>query len=70
MKIRDVTPSSFTCDGGSCPIVYETDKGTYLIIGNKVDSPEKLLLGKIGLDETIIEVPAGLIRGVAIRKQE
>jgi hypothetical protein len=64
MKIKDVTPLAFSCIEGACHGVYETDRGTYLIIGNKVNSPDNLLSGRIGLDETVIEVPFDLIRGI------
>ena len=64
MKIKDVTPLPFSCTEGLCPAVYETDRGSYLIIGNKVNSPDNLLSGRIGLDETVIEVPVDLIRGI------
>ena len=64
MKIRYITPLSFSCESGGCPAIFETDKETYLIIGNKVESPEKLLPGKIGPDETVVEIPADLIRAI------
>lgn len=64
MKIKDVTPVSFSCKGASCPAIYETDSGTYLIIGKKVESSEAILPGKIGQNETMVEVPVDLIRGV------
>ena len=68
MKIKDVTPSRFSCAGGACPAVYETDKGTYLIVGNKVANSDNLLSGKIGPNETIIEVPVELIRQANLKK--
>ena len=64
MKVKDVTPKRFSCTCGACPAVFETDRGTYLVIGKKVDSPDDCLSGKIGLDETIIEVPSDLIKGI------
>ena len=70
MKIKDVTPPSFSCVEGRCPSVYETDHGTYLVIGNKVRSPENLLPGKIGLNETAIEVPVNLIQGVTLKEDQ
>ncbi len=64
MKLKDITPKSFSCEAGGCPAIFETDRGTYLIIGTKVDSVDSLLSGRIGPNETAIEVPAGLIRGI------
>ena len=66
MKIKDVTPLAFSCTEGACPGVYETDRGTYLIIGKKVDFNENILPGKIGLGETVIEVPVNLIQGIIL----
>ena len=68
MKIRDVTPQCFSCTEGHCPAVYETDRGTYLIIGSKVVLPDNLLPGKIGTDETIVEVPVELIQQATLNK--
>ena len=70
MKVIDVTPLPFSCRGGGCPAVYETDRGSYLIIGRKVDFPENLLPGKIGPDETIIEIPANLVQGIAMVEEQ
>ncbi len=68
MKMKDVTPLAFSCWCGGCPVIYETDRGTFLIIGSKVESPEKSgLLDKIGQNEEIIEVPAGLIREITTK---
>jgi len=66
MKIRDITPTSFSCFGGGCPAIYETDRGTCLIIGSKAEFSENLLHGKIGRDETVIEVPVNLIQGIIL----
>jgi len=67
MKVKEVTPKAFSCLAGGCPAVFETDKGTYLIIGAKVDSADRLLSVRIGPNEMIIEVQAGLLRGIAIK---
>ena len=68
MKIRDVTPQRFSCTEGHCPAVYATEKGTYLIVGSRVDSAENPLSSKVGLGETIIEVPVELIRQTTLNK--
>lgn len=62
MKVKEVTPKKVACLAGGCPAAFETDRGTYLIIGTKVDSSEDLLQGNIGTGEAVIEVPADLIR--------
>lgn len=69
MKLKDVTPLKFVCHGGFCPSIFETDKGTYLIVGTGVDSPETVLPGKIGSEETVVEVPADLLRSLSIKPQ-
>lgn len=46
------------CENGGCPKVFRTDKGTFLVQGATVDSmptPEH---------ETVIEVPAEILRGL------
>ena len=70
MKIRDVTPLCFSCSDGACPAVFKTDKGTYFIIGSRVDSHENLLPGKVRSNETVIEVPVNLIRGITLKEDE
>ena len=64
MKIKDITPQTFICVAGCCPSVFETDREIYLIVGHKVEYAERFLPGKIGPDETAIEVPVGLIREI------
>ena len=67
MKIKEVTPKKFACIAGGCPAVFETDRGTYLIIGDRVESSEDVLPGRVGPEETVIEVPVGLIRGMVTK---
>jgi hypothetical protein len=49
------------CDGGGCPAVYETSRGTYVIIGRRLSVGEKegLPMGSI---EDALEVPRELLR--------
>lgn len=49
-------------------MVFDTDRGICLIIGSRVDSAESLLSGRIGPSETVIEVPAEIIRLVEQRE--
>lgn len=54
-----------TCnDGKTCPGLYETDRGTYVVRGYVVDNAETL--AELGLPpgETVVEVPAELLRQV------
>lgn len=63
MKIKEITPNDFMCHTANCcPAVYETDEGTYLIVGKKLSaSAEKLVADKVGDDEYVIEVTKGMI---------
>ncbi len=65
-KIKEVTPAAFICGPGSCPSVFEIEDGRLLVIGKKVDASKARLLpeGKVGPDELVIEIPAGLVSGL------
>ncbi len=59
----EITPAKFRCLTCACPCVFETDRGTFVLVGEKVnlnDAPEKIR-NKIGAGETAIEIPKGLI---------
>lgn len=47
---------------GDCPSVYATDKGTFVIQGWKVADREALSQLDIPDHETVIEIPAALLR--------
>lgn len=62
----EITPEKYNCIAVSCPSVFETDRGTLVLIGEKVnpkDAPEKIK-NKIGPGEAAIEIPKGLITGL------
>ncbi|WP_158852846.1 hypothetical protein [Saccharothrix deserti] len=53
-----------TSNSGSCPNLYATDRGTYVVQGWKVTDPEALAaLHERGLPdhETAVEIPAALL---------
>lgn len=64
MKIvNEITPQRMECVVGACPSIFETDRGTYILIGKELgieDAPEKVR-AKIGVGETAMEVPKELI---------
>ena len=62
MKIRNVTPESHRCAGGACPAFFKTDRDSFLIVGKMVSSPPEELEGKVGPEEAVVEIPAGLLR--------
>jgi hypothetical protein len=60
MKLTDLTPPRFACVIGTCPAVYRTDRGTYVLVGQRLELGE--LPGvRIGEGETAIEVSAELL---------
>jgi hypothetical protein len=59
----EITQANLFCAVAACPSVFETDRGTFVLIGEKVnpkDAPEKIK-NKIGAGEAAIEIPKGLI---------
>jgi hypothetical protein len=60
MKLRFIGSTS---SGGSCPTLYETDRGTILVQGTQVTDPETLAQARdfIG-GEAFVEVPKELFR--------
>jgi hypothetical protein len=60
MRLRFVGSDSIS---GSCPTIYETDRGTYVIQGQAVTDPEALAdLRHVLPGETYVEVPRELLR--------
>jgi hypothetical protein len=56
-----------TSGGGNCPNLYKTDRGTFMVQGDKVTDPEALAtLRARGLPdhETVVEIPAALFKFV------
>ncbi len=66
MKLIEITPKSMRCGIGPCPAVFETDRGTYVIIGKQLSSDmiKQFLTEKVGDGETAIEFPKGLLKGI------
>lgn len=44
------------CAGGGCPAVYETDQGTYLVVGRRLAAAEKATLSMDSIEDAL-EVP-------------
>lgn len=64
MKIKEITSSITRCELGACPGIFETNSDTFIIIGKKVDPSATIAPERIGPDESMIEVPAELIKGM------
>ena len=64
MKVVHVSHAPYapghSCDGGSCPAVYETNRGTYVIIGRRMKAEEKEGLPIAGIEDAL-EVPRELM---------
>jgi len=63
MKLNEVTPEAFMCGtcGCGCPAVFETDRGTYVIIGKKPTTDMGLAHGD---DESIVIVDQDMIKDI------
>ncbi|WP_449061232.1 hypothetical protein [Planomonospora algeriensis] len=47
---------------GSCPALYKTDRGTYVVQGKIVTDPHALAdVRDLADDETLVEVPADVL---------
>jgi hypothetical protein len=49
------------CSGGTCPAVYATDRGTFVVQGSVVTDPDALATMDLPTHETAVEVPAELL---------
>lgn len=60
MKLRFLGSTS---DGGACPTLYETDRGTFVVQGDEVTDPEALAeLRDVLPGESFVEIPKELLR--------
>ncbi|KWW97483.1 hypothetical protein TH66_17765 [Carbonactinospora thermoautotrophica] len=53
------------CDGGTCPTVYATDRGTFVVQGYVISDPQALRQLDLPEGENAVEIPAELLRSVA-----
>jgi hypothetical protein len=54
-----------TCRDGTCPTIYATDRGTYVIQGYVVGEHETDGQLKLAEGETVVEIPGELLRRFA-----
>lgn len=54
------------CSGGTCPAVYATDRGTYVVQGSIVTDAEALASVNLPAHETLVEVPAELLPSLKV----
>lgn len=51
------------CAGGGCPAVYETDQGTYFVVGRRLRAAEKAALSMDAIEDAL-EIPGELLEGL------
>lgn len=63
MTTVEITPVAFYCVACACPSVFETNRGTYIIVGKKLNLEEasQEVKNKIGDGEIAVEIPKGLL---------
>jgi hypothetical protein len=60
MRLRFLGTDS---EQGTCPAIYETDRGTFAVQGKLVNDPDALGdCVNLGSDEVIVEIPRELVR--------
>ncbi|HZA82829.1 MAG TPA: hypothetical protein VFC13_15385 [Actinomycetes bacterium] len=56
------------CSGGTCPTLFATDRGTYVVQGAIVTDPDALAAMNLPEHETAVEVPASLLAGLHVER--
>ncbi len=56
MKTKVIFSTNDTCVGNSCPTIYETDRGTYLVQGSIINRNEGLEI-TLPDNESVVEIP-------------
>lgn len=66
MKVIEKTPKEFCCMAGACPRVFETDRGTIIVVGRFLNSKEQSQLpaGTFGEGEAAVELPKKIIANI------
>jgi hypothetical protein len=55
------------CNDGTCPTVYATDRGTFVVQGVIVTDPEALASVNLPAHETLVEVPRELLASLKVQ---
>jgi len=63
MRLRLVRSNSVT---GTCPTLYATDRGTFVVQGSRIIDSEALAGLDVPAHETVVEVPFELLRGLPV----
>jgi hypothetical protein len=54
------------CQGGTCPAVWETDRGTLVVQGAVVTDPQAVADANAPAGETLVEVPRELLASLKV----
>ncbi len=49
------------CAACACPAIFKTNKGSYALIGKKLNAKDLKVDKRVGKDEVLIEVPKKII---------
>lgn len=66
MKVEFIRKTADS-NGGNCPSLYKTDRGTFIVQGWKVTDPEALAGLDIPGHETAVEVPLDVLAEIAAK---
>jgi hypothetical protein len=54
------------CQGGTCPAVYATDRGTLVVQGAVVTDPRAIADANAPAGETLVEIPRELLAAIKV----
>jgi len=60
MKVTTVVGGVQGCGGGTCPTIYKTDRGTFVVQGNLINPSEAGI--SVPAHEGVVEIPLALVR--------
>ncbi len=58
---KELTPKAMSCTAVACPAVFETNNGSYAVIGKKLNAKNLKVDKRVGKDEVLIEIPKNII---------
>ena len=65
MKLKELTPAHMICHTNNCcPAVFETETGSLMLIGKKVNALEAGIADRVADDEFVIEISKELLANV------
>jgi len=70
MELTDIAPERLRCILGACRAVFESDRGTYVIVGRMLGGKDAgAAEGSIGTGEAAIEIPKEFLREIVEGKR-